>query len=130
MKKYIEEAKRNAARAIAKNAKLTADSVFDDVLPLMDELQKTGASLHSRYENLCNGFPWDKDGSYTEKYERATDKKEEKIIQLCAAHGIAATHDVNERREGVFIMLQRDPRGWPIVLYVSGREYRLGGKCR
>lgn len=126
MKSYIEESKRTAARAISQA--LPALDIFGEVLPLVDELQKQGAALHTRFENLCNGFPWDKDGTHTERYERATDKKESKLIQLCADHGIALTHDVNEKRAGVFLMLQRDPRGWPIALFVTGREYRLGGK--
>ena len=126
MKKYIEESKRTAGRAISEA--LPHLDVFREVLPLVDELQKQGAALHTRFENLCNGFPWDKDGTHTARYEAATDNKEARLICLCADHGIALTRDVNEKREGVFLRIQSDPRGWPIALHVSGREYRLGGK--
>ena len=126
MKKYIEDAKRQAAKAISRA--MPELDIFDSVLPLVDSVQKIGAALHGRYENLCNGFPWDQDGDYTAKYEKMTDNKEARLIRLCADHGIALTHDVNEKREGVFLYIQTDPRGWPIVFYVSGREYRLGGK--
>lgn len=126
MKKYIEESKRTAAKAIGQA--LPELNTFDSILPLVDQLQRAGASLHTRYENLCNGFPWDKDGQHTAKYEAATDRKEARLIELCADHGIALTRDVNEKREGVFLFIQSDPRGWPIVLFINGREYRLGGK--
>ena len=74
MKKYIEESKRTAGRAISEA--LPHLDVFREVLPLVDELQKQGAALHTRFENLCNGFPWDKDGTHTARYEAATDNKE------------------------------------------------------
>lgn len=126
MKKYVEDSKRTAARAISEA--LPHLDVFREVLPLVDQIQRQGAALHTRFENQCNGFPFDKDGSYAARYDAATERKESKVIQLCADQGIELTHDVNEKRAGVFLMLQRDPRGWPIVLFVTGREYRLGGK--
>ncbi len=79
---------------------------------LVDYLQRASAILHTRYENACS-YAW----ASTEQYERQTASREACILATLREHGLA---DCAE--------FQTDPRGWPLVLRLNGREYRLGGK--
>lgn len=72
--------------------------------------QKIAASLHRRYEAACSY-------SYanTDAYERRTERLEAKAADCFrAVPGVAVEH-------------QRDPRGWPLILKLDGKELgRLG----
>jgi hypothetical protein len=124
-RKYINESKTHAARLLSEA--MENKNTFDDIIPFVDYLQRQGAVLHTRYENMCNGFPWDKDNTFTEKYEQKTDKLEKTLLKNAQEFGIAVTNDVNEKRDGIFIRIQGDPRGWPIELIVNRRTVSLGG---
>lgn len=125
-RKYINEAKTHAVKLLSDA--MPEKDWFSDVIPFVDYLQRAGATLHTRYENQCNGFPWDQDGEFTEKYDKATEKRENTLLSKAQEFGLVVTRDVNERRDGAFIRLQTDPRGWPVELIVNGRSTRLGGK--
>jgi hypothetical protein len=125
--KYVTEAKAYAVKAIRQ--KFKDKNTFDDIIPFVDYLNRAGARLHTRYENQCNGFDWDKNGKYTENYDRVTDLLEASLLKRALVFGFKETRDVNERRRGAFIRLQTDPRGWSIYLIIDGREYALGGRA-
>ena len=80
------------------------------VASVMWELQKLAASLHRRYECACS-YEW----ANTDKYERRTEKLETKCAHIATlVPGLEVEH-------------QRDPRGWPLVIKMNGRELgRLG----
>ena len=124
--RYVMEAKEGAVKRLAES---TGKNGFD-LIPFIDSLQRAGAALHTRYENECNGFPFDNDGSFAAKYEAATERREDSLLKLAATMGFmeCASFETDEKKTGLFIALQRDPRGWPVVLVIEGREYRLGGK--
>ena len=73
------------------------------------DLHKIGQQLHRRYENQCN-YIW----ATTDKYERRTTKLEQDAADIAASARITIAH-------------QRDPRGWPIIIYINGKEIRIGG---
>ena len=68
----------------------------------MHDLARVGRQLHNRYEASCS-YAW----ACTKRYEARTDRLE------AAAQALAAA--VNVRSE-----LQRDPRGWPLILQLAG----------
>ena len=125
-RRFIIESKDTAVSSLAES---TGENGFD-IVPFVDYLQRASATLHSRYENLCNGFPFDKDGSYTESYESKTDKMEKTLMRRAAEKGFqeCGQYEIDEKKKGLFIALQRDPRGWPLILKIDGQEVRLGGK--
>lgn len=128
-RKYINEAKTHATRLINESGLFENKNTFDHVMPFIDYVQRAGATLHTRYENQCNGFPWDKDNSFTERYDRATEKREATLLRRAAQFGFEITQDFNEKRDGAFIRLQGDPRGWPVELIINHRTVRLGDKA-
>jgi hypothetical protein len=85
-----------------------AEAKLYNVTHTVLELGKLAKSLHKRYENACN-YQW----ATTDKYERATERMEEKAVKLGQAIGIT-------------IDLQRDPRGWPLICRINMVEHRLG----
>ena len=124
--RYVMEAKEGAVKRLAES---TGKNGFD-LRDFIDAIQRAGAALHTRYENECNGFPFDKDGSYAAKYEAATERRERSLIEKAKEQGFTecASFETDTKRLGLFVALQRDPRGWPVILVIEGREYRLGGK--
>ena len=73
-------------------------------------LARLAASLHRRYEAACS-YQY----ANTEKYERATERREAKARDLAA------------KIPGLTVEHQRDPRGWPLILKLDGEEIgRLG----
>lgn len=73
-------------------------------------LQQHAASLHRRYTAACS-YEW----ACTEKYERRTERQEDKVKQIAA------------NIPGLTVEFQRDPRGWPLILKLDGKELgRLG----
>lgn len=73
------------------------------------DLARLGRQLHRRYEASCS-YEW----ACTDRYERQTERLEAKVSERAKAVGIA-------------VELQRDPRGWPLILRIAGQEHRLGG---
>jgi hypothetical protein len=73
------------------------------------DLQKTGEQLHRRYVADCSYQYAD-----TDKFRRRTEVLEDQ------AHETAA----NAR---LTLGFQRDPRGWPLIITINNREYRIGG---
>jgi hypothetical protein len=67
----------------------------------MAQLAKIASQLHKRYEAACS-YEW----ANTEKYERRTENLEGKAREIAD-------------KLGVFLEHQRDPRGWPIILYFT-----------
>lgn len=123
-KKYVREAKFRAAAAMAEHLN---KNTFNEAIPFVDYLNRAGATLHTRYENQCS-YEW----ACTEEYERVTDKRQKTLLKNASEFGFIVTDDVNEKREGAFIRMQTDPRGWPIELIFNTAEsrnsYSLGGK--
>lgn len=119
-RKYINEAKHHAAVALGE---ATGKGIFSECRAIVDYLQRAGATLHTRYEAACS-YEW----ADTPEYERHTEKREATLLRTAKDWGMNITTDCNERRPGVWVRLQTDPRGWPVVLYINGREHRLGGK--
>lgn len=87
-------------------------------------LNRAGATLNTRWANECS-YEW---AGNSERYCKATESREKTLLANAVKAGLTITRDVNERRNGAFIMLQTDPRGWPITLFVNGLEYSLGGR--
>lgn len=83
------------------------ESKLYEVSRAVYDLQKIAAQLHKRYEAACS-YQW----ACTEKYERKTEKLESMAQEIGAGIGITVGH-------------QHDPRGWPLVLIIGGREYSL-----
>lgn len=127
-RKLIWEAKERVIKALNDMPEFDGKPSFE-IRPFIDYLNRAGVSLHTRYENQCNGFEWDHNGDYTERYDNATDSREKTFLKKAQEFGFQVTDDVNEKRQGAFIRLQTDPRGWPIELFLNGRSYRLGGRA-
>lgn len=72
------------------------------------DLAKMAGNLHKRYENACC-YPW----ASGEKYERATERLEQKAFELA-------------ERLGIKLELQTDPRGWPFIVTIGKNTIRLG----
>ena len=72
------------------------------------KLQRLASSLHKRYEDACS-YEW----ACAEGYKKRTGKLEERVCELA-------------KELGVVLALQRDPRGWPVIVTVAGKETRLG----
>lgn len=72
------------------------------------DLAKMAGNLHKRYENACN-YEW----ASGEKYDRATERLEQKAFKLA-------------EKLGVKLELQTDPRGWPFIVTVWENTIRLG----
>lgn len=72
------------------------------------QLGKIAHQLHKRYENACN-YAW----ATEEKYQRRTEKLEEKAVDIGKELGVVVGH-------------QRDPRGWPLIVAIGTTEHRLG----
>lgn len=125
-RRYIMQAKEGAINALAKS---TGRNGFD-LIPFIDSIQRRGAALHTRYENECNGFPFDDDGTLTEKYRESTERRERNLFALAEKMGFTPcpSQEIDEKKTGLFIALQTDPRGWPVILKIEGREYVIGGK--
>ena len=125
-RRHIIESKEQALKLLAQH---TNENGFE-LMPFIDYLQRAAATLHSRYENLCNGFPFDKDNTFTESYEAATDKREKTLFKKAAEKGFqeCGQYEIDEKDSGLWVALQRDPRGWPLILKIDGREVRLGGR--
>lgn len=81
---------------------------------LVNYLQRAGACLHARYENACS-YEW----AYTEQYEKGTEGRERRIMERIKQAQFPGT-----------LTFQGDPRGWPLVFTIDGREYRLGGRVK
>jgi hypothetical protein len=73
------------------------------------DLHKIGQQLHRRYEASCSYAH-----ANTEAYEKRTATLEDRATEAAA----------NAR---ITLGFQRDPRGWPLVISVNGREYQIGG---
>lgn len=108
-RKYIDEAKKQVVVALGVHAPQLPWLVRKG---LADYMQRAGSILHTRYEAECS-YEW----ADTDKYRAETENRENKIIKELAKHGLLSCLD-----------FQTDPRGWPLVLTLDGREYRLGGK--
>ncbi len=78
------------------------------VIDAVYDLQRLARSLHRRYEAQCS-YQW----ADTAAYSTRTDNMEAKAVKIGAEIGIA-------------VELQRDPRGWPVIVKIAGREVRLG----
>lgn len=85
-----------------------------EIAAFVEDLDKMGAALRRRYEAQCS-YEW----ANTEAYEKRTDKMEAKLQNM-------ATEFVKGTSIGV--KLQRDPRGWPVVIGICGSEFYLGGR--
>lgn len=72
------------------------------------DLAKYARMLHKRYEAECS-YDW----ANKDKYQKRTKTIEAKVQE------IAKNNSLN-------IQFQKDPRGWPLIVMVDGREYRLG----
>lgn len=121
-RKYALEAKERAVKALAEA--FPDKDTWQEIVPFIDWIQRRGKGLHSRYENECN-YQW----AGTEAYQKKTEAFEASLLKRCKAFGFEhIRHNYSSPpQEGNHIYLQTDPRGWPIVLIVSGHEYRLGG---
>lgn len=75
------------------------------------DLHKIGQQLHRRYEASCS-YPY----ASTEAYERRTTRLEDQ------AHEAASNARIS-------LAFQRDPRGWPLIITINDRDYRLGGEA-
>lgn len=73
------------------------------------DLHKIGQQLHRRYEASCS-YPY----ASTEAYEKRTTRLEDTAYDTAANARIA-------------LGFQRDPRGWPLIITINDREYRIGG---
>lgn len=71
------------------------DNMFDRPDDLV-ELVKIGSRLHRYYEHICNGYNY-------EKYERLSEKLENRAVELA-------------EEMGIFIYIQTDPRGATIYI--------------
>jgi hypothetical protein len=79
-----------------------------NVTDAVEKLARIARSLHKRYEAQCN-YQW----ANTESYERRTEKIEAQAQAIGASIGVQ-------------IGLQRDPRGWPLIIKAGSYESRLG----
>lgn len=114
----------NKAKTVATGAiiRTMPDKMPIHASRIVDYFQRAGAYLHTRYECSCNGM--DRQGRVTGKaFIARTDKLEHSLLANAQLYGFSVVPD-----EAPSIALQRDPRGWPIILTLQGREYRLGGK--
>lgn len=93
---------------VAEIVKTNPDCKIYNVTRDVANLAKIARSLHKRYEASCS-YEW----ATTDKYNRATDRLEDKAQSI----GINL---------GVTIGLQRDPRGWPVIVKTGLYETRLG----
>lgn len=66
------------------------------------KLSRIARSLHKRYEAACS-YEW----ANTEAYEKRTESLELKAMQVGLDLDVVVTH-------------QRDPRGWPLIIYSRG----------
>lgn len=101
------EAQLELAAVIARNtdAKLYGT---DGVIESVRKLAKIARSLQRRYEAACS-YEW----ANTPAYERRTERLEAQAVQIGEALGVT-------------VELQRDPRGWPLIIKHFGHEVRLG----
>ncbi|NBU79675.1 MAG: hypothetical protein EBS50_11510 [Sphingomonadaceae bacterium] len=76
-------------------------------------LAKIAKTLHVRYEAECS-HQWADTDAYRQKTE-TLEKKAARLFQELELPPKTAT-----------LEFQRDPRGWPLVFTIEGREYRLG----
>ena len=82
-----------------------------EIASFIEDLDKMGAALNRRYLASCN-HKW----ATTEAYEKRTDKMEDKLCKMVADFS------------GVVVTLQRDPRGWPVVITIDDCDFYLGGR--
>ena len=73
------------------------------------DLQRIGRQLHRRYEASCS-YQW----ADSDAYRRRTEQLELKVAAVAVSGQVS-------------VELQRDPRGWPIIIQVDGVELRIGG---
>lgn len=107
MNKYRLDAMMTLAHAI--------NAVHDGGLKTINTVQslaKLAKSLHKRYENECS-YQW----ADTDAYRKRTENMEKKAADLFVSLGLPASCTLE---------LQGDPRGWPLVFTIEGREHRLG----
>jgi hypothetical protein len=127
----INKAKQEIREAFIKY--YSTDKAFFDyneelgIYSFVNYLQRAGKGLHTRFVNICNGFPWDKDNTFTEGYEKRTYKRVETLLEKAYKWGLTPTDDPDEHRKGAYLRIQTDPRGWPIHVILDGRVYYLGG---
>ena len=95
------------------------------------EAHRLAKALRARYEAACS-YPW----ANTPAYEKRTEKMEAKLCKLLEAVGfnitqshaldIVPVHGPNGLP--LWAALQRDPRGWPLILSIGGRVESVGGE--
>lgn len=107
MNKYRQEAMMTLAQAI--------DAVQDgglNTIRTVQALAKGARSLHKRYENECS-YQW----ADTDAYRKRTENLEKKLAALFAELNLP---------DNCTMEIQGDPRGWPLIFTIDGREHRLG----
>lgn len=85
------------------------------------EAHRLAKALHARYEAQCS-YEW----ANTPEYEKRTDKLEAKLCATLEAAGFSSYE--TPPSNGLHYALQRDPRGWPLILSISGRVDYVGGE--
>lgn len=105
MNKFQNEAMLTLAVLITRHQPLINPHL---ICMIVAKLQRLAVSLRKRYEASCS-YEW----ACTEAYETQTGKLEARAMSLVAELGVK-------------LELQRDPRGWPMIFTVAGREERLG----
>lgn len=108
---HITPNQLSALVAMAANVAQAAPSLSPyRIASTLTVLQQKAAALHRRYTAACS-HEW----ACTEKYERRTENEEHRVKQIAAAV------------PGLTVQYQRDPRGWPLILKLDGKELgRLG----
>ena len=104
MKTYQTEALLTLVANVARNG----GKPLHDITIGCSKLQKLASSLRKRYEAACS-YEW----ACTTEYERRTDKLELKAQTLA-------------KDLGVFLEIQRDPRGWPFIVTTGKTEISIG----
>jgi len=81
-------------------------------------LHRLGKTLHRAFERSCNEGDFD---------DRPTVRRIRADIECLDLLTVYDLHRGCMRPSNVTLVIQSDPRGWPIVLSFDGSESRLGG---
>jgi hypothetical protein len=73
------------------------------------DIHKIGTQLHNRYAAQCS-YPY----ADTDRYRKRTETLQDQAHEIASNARLTIAH-------------QGDPRGWPIIVALGEREYRIGG---